>query len=144
MYKVFKNRFAKFFYLVGLLMFVYGAVFLSRSFILGLQTDLFGSRISLVLVTFQDLIVILQYVLALRCRNYFIKFSNDGITYFLPKQCSTEVIQVQDVKEIDIKLNEVVIHLPEGDKVLRFLNVEYRELKQIKQRFEDLKSFVNK
>jgi hypothetical protein len=43
-----------------------------------------------------------------------------------------------------IKLNEVDIHLPEGKKSLRFNNVEYKELKQIKQRFEELSVAVGK
>jgi len=61
-----------------------------------------------------------------------------------PKQCSPESVHLQDVNEIEVKLNEVVIHLPEGKKTLCFNNVEYKELKQIKQRFEELTDVVDK
>jgi hypothetical protein len=144
LYKVFKNRFAKFFYLVGLLMFVYGVVFLARLFILDQQFDAFGSRTSLTFIVFQGLIVILQYAIALKNTRYFIEFGDNSISYLLPKQCSPESVNLQDINEIEVKLNEVVIHLPEGEKVLRFENVAYRELKQIKQRFEELKVAIDK
>jgi len=144
LYKVFRNRFAKYFYMLGLLMFVYGAVFLVRLFIMDLQFDAFGSRTSLTFIAFQGLVVILQYAIALRNTRYFIEFGDNCINYLLPKQCSPEAIQLQDVNEIETKLNEVVIHLPEGQNTLRFDNVEYKVLKQIKQRFEELSVAVGK
>ncbi len=130
--------------MLGLLMFVYGAVFLVRLFIIDLQFDAFGSRTSLTFIAFQGLVVILQYAIALRNTRYFIEFGDNSINYLLPKQCSPEAIQLQDVNEIETKLNEVVIHLPEGQNTLRFDNVEYKVLKQIKQRFEELSVAVGK
>lgn len=144
LYKIFKNRFAKYFYVLGLLMFVYGIVFLIRLFVLELQFDTFGSRASLTFIAFQGLVVILQYAIALPNTRYFIEFGGNCISYLLPKQGSPESIQLQDVNKIVIKLNEVDIHLPEGKKSLRFNNVEYKELKQIKQRFEELSVAVGK
>jgi len=144
LHKVFRNRFARYFYMLGLLMFVYGAVFLVRLFIIDLQFDAFGSRTSLTFIAFQGLVVILQYAIALRNTRYFIEFGDNSINYLLPKQCSPEAIQLQDVNEIETKLNEVVIHLPEGQNTLRFDNVEYKVLKQIKQRFEELSVAVGK
>ena len=68
--------------MLGLLMFVYGAVFLVRLFIIDLQFDAFGSRTSLTFIAFQGLVVILQYAIALRNTRYFIEFETIVSTTF--------------------------------------------------------------
>jgi hypothetical protein len=142
LYKVFQNRYAKFFYAFSFLLLLYGLFFLVRIHFFKIDSSAFGSITSLSLISLQGLITLIQYLLALKNGTYYIEWNDREINYLMPNSKKIETIELNDIRSINVRLFEVYIGLSDSERVIRFENLEYATLIRIKDKFEEIKKQI--
>lgn len=142
LYKVFQNRYAKFFYAFSFLLLLYGLFFLVRIQFLKIDSSAFGSTTSLSLISLQGLITLIQFLLALKNGTYYIEWNDREINYLMPNSKKIETIELNDIRSINVRLYEVYIGLSDSERVIRFENLEYATLIRIKDKFEEIKKQI--
>ncbi len=139
-----KKKFVKFFIITGLILFLFGIIFLINSLMNGFQTQFPGGDWNYVIFSFQGLLSFFMGYSMLKYKKYFIEWDSENLRYFLPKSKLIETIKISDIKSIEIKLFEIKIQLPENDKTLDLGNIQFKELRRIKEKFEELKNNTDK
>ena len=72
-------------------------------------------------------------------RKYFIEWDEDELRYLLPATKKLEAIKFADIHSVRVKLFEIELQLAEGTRNLDLSNLQFKDLKKIKERFESLK-----
>jgi hypothetical protein len=127
----------------GLLFFAYGMTFLIKSLINGFKTELFDGDWRYV----SDLIFgIILFIFGYpdRKQKYFIQWDDKEMKYLLSKDKTAVTIAFADIKKITLQLYEIKIELASTEKILSLENVQYKELRKIKEKFEELKLITDK
>ncbi len=123
----------------GLLFIVYGMTFLIKSLMNGFKTDLNGGDWSYVFYTIQGIIFFALGYSNKRNEKFFIQWDEKGMKYLLSKDKTIETIRFEDIKKITIQLYEIKIGLPSAEKTISLENVQFKDLRKIKEKFEALK-----
>lgn len=77
--------------------------------------------------------------------KYFIKWNEKSIYYKLPKERKIIELRFLDIIDVDIRLFEIQITLPNNtNRTLDLKLLNYEELRSVKDRFEKIKTAINK
>ena len=60
------------------------------------------------------------------------------IRYLLPYTKKTEVVKLDEIESVNIKLFEVELKLKNGSKIIKLDNLEFEDIKRIKERFGEI------
>ena len=77
---------------------------------------------------------------SLRSQKYFIEWDDLRMNYLLPDNKSTETIEFSRIIKVVIKLFEIHITIDDVVKVINVENLQFREIKLVKQKFEQNKA----
>ncbi len=72
--------------------------------------------------------------------GYFVGWNESEIRYMLPGSKNAEIIKINDISEIELKLFMVKIRIGDSVKVLDLKDIEYKPLRRIKSYFEELQT----
>lgn len=125
---------------------VFGGVLLTISFLTWINTNLTGSVFSnwnLLSFALQGSIFIFIGYWNLRSEKYFIEWDNEKLNYFLPKNKSVESITIAEIKHISINLFEINLKFENTEKTINLDNLQFREIRKIKEKFEEIKMATN-
>ena len=71
-------------------------------------------------------------------KKYFMEWDDREIRYLLPYTKKTEVIKLDEIESVNIKLFEVVLKLKNGSKIIKLDNLEFEDIRRIKERFGEI------
>ncbi len=126
---------------------VFGGVLLTINFLTWINTNLTESVFSnwnLLSFTLQGSIFIFIGYWNLRSEKYFIEWDNKKINYLLPKSKGVESITIAKIKCVTTNLFEIDIKLENSEKTINLDNVQFREIRKIKEKFEGIKMAINR
>ena len=123
----------------GLFFFIFGLTLLTKSLIYGFKTEIFGGNWNYVIYTIQGLVFFILGHINKRNEKYFIEWDEMTLKYLLPQNKTDETIVISDIRKVSIQLFEIKIQLLETEKILSLENVQFKELRRIKEKFEEIK-----
>ena len=121
---------------------VFGILFLVVGLVLLIQTIKNKSSVDWNSITFSlegILFIVLGY-LNLRSGKYFIEWDENQINYSLPNNSSIETILFSEIRNVTIKLFEIQLKLEDSEKIINLENLQFQEIKSVKQKFEEIKT----
>lgn len=127
--------FGKFYIIAGAIFAALGLIVTANNLTDGFDIKFTGGDWSFVFFTFQGILFVIMGFSFLNRQKYFIEWDENEIRYLLPYTSTTEVIRVDEIKSADIKLFEIEVRLKEGSKKISLENLEYEDLKKIKEKF---------
>ncbi len=140
-----QRGFVLFFKISGIFSFILGLTGLIISYKEGFKTAFFGGNWNYYIFTFQGLMFFFMGHTYKRNEKYFIEWNETELRYLLPKNKSIETINISEIREVSVKLYEIKLQLLEIEKSLSLENVQFKELKRIKEKFEEIrKNTVNR
>lgn len=86
----------------------------------------------------QGLFFIMFGIYNLRNEKYYIEWDAHQVRFFLPQTKQLEVINVEDIQAIQVKLFEIELQLEDRNYTLDLNTMEDEALKQVKAKFKDL------
>lgn len=140
--KVFKNPkfFAKFSIGLGIVMLLLGIIS-SIQFITGeFNTEFPSPDWNAIIYVIQGFIFIGFGVYMLRNRKYFIEWDDNQLRFLIPGNKRVETLDLSEVQSVEVKLFEIILHLPNRTQKIDLNGLEYEDLKKIKAKFESFKN----
>ncbi len=87
---------------------------------------------------FQGVFFIGLGVYNLRNEKYYIEWDDQQVRFFLPQTKQLEVINIEDIQSIEVKLFEIELQLENRNYTLDLNTMQDEALKQVKAKFKDL------
>lgn len=128
----------------GVLLIISAIVFLIYSLVQDYDSKFLAGNWSYVFFALQGIIFFTMGYMQLRYDRYFIELNDSEIRYLLPKQKNIEHVKVVDIESVVIKLSEIQIYMGRETKTIPLSNLQYAELKRIKNKFEEINVTVNR
>lgn len=127
---------SKFFIVFGAIFTTLGIALLIKAIINGFDTRFLEGNWNSVLFTFQGLLFILMGVGNLSVRKYYIEWDENELKFFLPDTKIVETIKLSDIISVSIRLFEIELTLSDRTRTLDLSNLQFEDLKKIKEKFE--------
>jgi hypothetical protein len=89
--------------------------------------------------TIQGILFILIGGSYLKSRKYFIEWDEKELRFLLPDNKGVETIKIDEIQSVSIKLFEIELKLKNGTRTLNLENLQFEDIKKIKEKFEPLK-----
>jgi hypothetical protein len=134
---------SKFFIVFGAFLTIIGILFLIKALINGFNTKFPSGDWNSVLFAFQGLLFIIMGAGNLSVRKYYIEWDDYELQFLLPDTKSLETIKLGDIISVTIRLFEIELKLPDKTRTLDLSNLQFEDLKKIKEKFEDIKLIKN-
>ncbi|HOK85945.1 hypothetical protein [Tenuifilum sp.] len=131
----------------GLLFILFGMTFLIKSLMNGDKTDFNQGDWNYLFYIIQVIQGAALFALGYsnkKNEKLFIEWDEKEMRYLLSKNKTIEKIKFEDIRKVTLQLYEIKIELPSTEKVLNLKNIQYNELKKIKEKFEELKLDLEK
>ncbi len=87
---------------------------------------------------FQGIIFISLGIYNLRNEKYYIEWDEQQVRFFLPQTKQLEVINIEDIQTIEVRLFEIELQLEDRNFTLDLNTMQDEALKQVKAKFKDL------
>jgi len=87
---------------------------------------------------FQGILFIIMGTVGRINRRYYLEWDEDEMRYLVPGMKQSVSIKFADIKSVQLRLFEVRIHLAEGIRVLDLNNLQFEDLRNVKEKFEML------
>lgn len=131
--KLYKNPklFSKFCIGLGMLMFSLGMISILTEFPLADWSGIF--------YVIQGVFFISFGTYTLRNRKYFIAWDENHLRFLMPGSKHTESIEFSDIQRVDIRLFEIILHLPDRTQKFDLNALDDDDLKKIKTKFKSFK-----
>jgi hypothetical protein len=71
----------------------------------------------------------------IRNQKYYMEWDDREIRYLLPYTKRAEVIKLDEIESVNIKLFEIELILKNGIKTIKLDNLEFEDIRRIKERF---------
>jgi hypothetical protein len=133
----------KFFIGFGSLLSISGILFLVNALINGFNVELLSGDWSYVLFTIQGLLLLLVGSWNLAVKKYYIEWDDDELRFLLPDIKSLDTIKIDQILAVTIRLFEIEIKLKDKTKVVDLNNLQFEDIKKIKEKFEDLRKHMS-
>ena len=136
-FKVYKAKKGLAYFLI-----VFGGVFLILGIGFLIKTILDGTSVdwnSLTFILQGSLFIVMGY-LNLRSDKHFIEWDENKLNYFLPKNKNIETVTISEIKNVSINLFEIHLKLVDTEKIINLDNLQFKEIRRIKEKFEQIKS----
>ena len=130
---------SKFFIVFGAFFTIIGILLLIKALINGFNTKFPSGDWNSVLFTFQGLLFIIMGTGNLSVRKYYIEWDDNELQFLLPDTKKLETIKLEDIISVTIRLFEIDLKLPDKTRTLDLSNLQFEDLKKIKEKFEDIK-----
>jgi len=134
---------SKFFIVFGAFFTIIGILLLIKALINGFNTMFPSGDWNSVLFTFQGLLFIIMGAGNLSVRKYYIEWDDNELQFLLPDTKRLETIKLDDIISITIRLFEIELKLADYTRSLDLSNLQFEDLKKIKEKFEDIKLIKN-
>jgi len=139
-----QNGWNRFLLITGILSFLLGMILFLHSLQIGFRTAFWGGDWNNVIFILQGIIFFFIGYSNIRNQKYFIEWNDLELRYLLPPNKVAETLHLSEIRNIEIKLSEIRLQLPEGIKSLNLKNFHFNELKRIKEKFEEIKMKTDK
>ena len=94
--------------------------------------------------TLQGILFTVLGMFHLRTRKYFIEWDDVQMNYLFPGNKTVETIVFSEIQDVTIKLFEVKLQLKDSEKTINLENLQFKEIRMIKDKFEELKLATEK
>ena len=74
----------------------------------------------------------------LSVRRYYIEWDDNELKFLLPDTKKLETIKLGDIISVKIRLFEIELKLPDKTRTLDLNNLQFEDLKKIKEKFEKI------
>jgi hypothetical protein len=142
---VFKTSttFSRLFIISGSIFTLLGILLIIKSLINGFNTKFPSGDWNSVFYTIQGLLFIIMGAGNLSVRKYYIEWDDIELKFLLPDTKILETIKLGDITSVTIKLFEIELKLSDKTRTLDLNNLQFEDLKKIKEKFEDIKLIKN-
>jgi hypothetical protein len=139
---VFKTSttFSRFFIILGSIFTVLGILLIIKALINGFNTKFPSGDWNSVFFTIQGLLFIIMGAGNLSVRKYYIEWDDNELKFLLPDTKRVETIKLGDIISVRIRLFEIELKLPDKTRTLDLNNLQFEDLKKIKEKFENIKN----
>jgi len=134
---------SKFFIVFGTIFTAFGIILLTKALINGFNTKFPAGDWNFVLFTFQGFLFIIMGLGNLFVRKYYIEWDENGLVFLLPDSKKKETIEFKEITFVTIRLFEIELKLSDKTRTIDLSNLQFEDLKRIKEKFEDLKRIKN-
>jgi hypothetical protein len=134
---------SKLFIVLGGIFSALGILLLLKALINGFNTKFPSGDWNSVLFTFQGLLFIIMGAGNLHVRKYYIEWDNNELKFLLPDTKKPESIKLGDIISVTIKLFEIDLQLVDKTRTLDLSNLQFEDLKKIKEKFEGINKTKN-
>ena len=138
--KIFKGSpvFGKFYIIFGALFALLGIIVTAKNLSGGFDTQLNDGDWAFALFIIQGLLLAIMGWSFIKNKKYYIEWDDMEIRYLLPYTKKTEVVKLDEIESVNIKLFEVELKLNNGSKIIKLDNLEFEDIKRIKERFGEI------
>lgn len=142
---VFKTStvFSKFFIVFGAIFTTLGLLLLIKALSGGFNTRFPSGDWNSVLFIIQGLLFILMGAGNLSVRKYYIEWDDNELRFLLPDTRKVETIKIIDIVSVTNRLFEIELELPDKTRTLDLNNLQFEDLRMIKEKFEKIKREKN-
>jgi len=135
---------SKFFIIFGGILAILGILLLTKALINGFSTRFPSGDWNSVLFTLQGLLFIFMGAGNLSVRKYYIEWDDIDLKFLLPDTRKPETIKLGDIISVTVRLFEIELKLPDKTRTFDLSNLQFEDLKKIKEKFEEIKRIKNK
>jgi len=93
---------------------------------------------STVFFIIQGLLFIMMGYSGLKSRKYFIEWDDNKLRFLLPDTKTIEEISFDEIESANIRLFEIELKLKDKTKVLDLANMQFEDIRAIKEKFEKM------
>jgi hypothetical protein len=138
--KIFKGSpaFGKFYIIFGSLFALSGIIVTASNLSGGFDTRLNGGDWAFALFIIQGLLLAIMGWSFIKNKKYFIEWDEMEIRYFLPYTKKAEIVKLNEIESVNIKLFEIELKLKTGSKIIKLDNLEFEDIRRIKERFGEI------
>ncbi|HOB83558.1 MAG TPA: hypothetical protein PK521_06640 [Bacteroidales bacterium] len=135
--RIFKGSpvFGKFYIIFGAFFALTGIVVTAINLTGGFDERLNGGDWSFVLFILQGILISIMGWSFIRNQKYYMEWDDREIRYLLPYTKRAEVIKLDEIESVNIKLFEIELILKNGIKTIKLDNLEFEDIRRIKERF---------
>jgi len=134
---------AKFFIAFGVIFTSIGILFLIKALINGFNTRFLSGDWNSVLFTVRGLLFIMMGSGNLSVRKFYIEWDEEELRFLLPGTKKPEAVRLEDIISVTIRLFEIEFQLSDRTRTLDLSNLQFEDLKMIKEKFEEIKRIRN-
>lgn len=123
-----------------------GAIFLVTGMGTLIETKFAAFRTTFYMINWNPVIFTVQGILfsfmgylSLRSMKYFFQWDEETLTWLLPGNRQAETVQLADIRGVSIHLFEIRLELADGEKTIHLDNVQFTEIRRIKEKLEEIK-----
>lgn len=117
--------------LLGIIQFIFA---INDGFDTAFRSGDWGSVFS----AFQGILFIIMGTAGHINRKYYIEWDEYNLRYLVPRMKQSGVIKLKDIISVQVKLFEVRIHLHDGIRVIDLNDLQFEDLRKVKDKFEAL------
>jgi len=137
------SSFSWFFLVFGSVFLVLGAILFIQALIEGFENQFFSGDWNSVIYIFQGILFMAMGLSNLLNRKYFIEWDDSEIRFLLPRSKQVEIVRISEISAVEIRLFEIRITLPDKTHVLDLNNLQFGDLRKIKEKFETIGKTIN-
>ena len=134
----------RFFIIFGGLFTIIGIFLLIKAFNTGFNTNFQNGDWNSVLYTFLGGIFIIKGVEDLYVKKYYIEWDDNELRLLLPDNKTLETIILSDIDHVNIRLFKIEFKLKDKTRLINLGNLRYKDLRKIKEKFEEIDKSKNK
>ena len=131
---------------VAFALLIIGAFFLVTGIGILIETKFAVFHTTLSMINWSPLIFMVQGILFaflgymnLRSGKYYFQWDDQALTWHLPGNRQAETVQLADIRGVDIHLYAIRLELADGSTTISLDNINYKELRRIKEKLEEIK-----
>jgi len=143
---VFKNPAAmvRFFIIFGGLFIISGIFLLTKAFNNGFNTNFQNGDWNSIIFTCLGIIFLIKGGEDFLVRKYYIEWDDNELRLYLPDTRIPESIILSEIGHVNIKLFRIELQLKDKTRLINLGNLRYKDLRKIKEKFEELEKSKNK
>jgi len=130
--------FSWFILIFGSVFLVLGIILFIRALIEGFEWQFFSGDWNSVIYILQGILFLVMGLSNLLNRKFFIEWDDSEIRFLLPKKKAVETVRIPEISSVEIRLFEIQISLPDKTHLLDLNNLQFEDLRKIKEKFESI------
>jgi len=132
------SSFSWFILIFGSVFLVLGIILFIRALIEGFEWQFFSGDWNSVIYILQGILFLVMGLSNLLNRKFFIEWDDSEIRFLLPKKKAVETVRIPEISSVEIRLFEIQISLPDKTHLLDLNNLQFEDLRKIKEKFESI------
>lgn len=122
----------------GAIFTILGILLLIKALTNGFNTSFPSGDWNSVIFIIQGVLFIIMGAGNLSVRKYYIEWDDNELKFLLPDAKKLEVIKLGDIISVTIRLFEIELKLYDKTRTLDLSNMQFEDLKLIKEKFEEI------